>query len=321
MTREDGVARGLFLSLLAMTVAACASAPPDFAFIRGSFAPGRQPDGNSVMLPTSVGYVVIDTGRHREHADKIIDEARSSHVSVAAIINTHWHLDHISGNIALREIYPAAVYSHRPALVDALSGFLARGAEANRRREADPALDPVQREDARTDLATVEAGAKLYPTISVEKSQTITIGGRLLEVHVAQAASAGDLWLYDPAAKLAIAGDLITLPAPFLDTACPSNWRVELDTVLATPFTRLAPGHGRMMTRADVTLYRDAFDALLACASGSATAGSCADQWSEAAAPLLDEATDNVGEARVYAGYYVDNVLRKPGAKPPWCGS
>jgi glyoxylase-like metal-dependent hydrolase (beta-lactamase superfamily II) len=186
-------------------------------------------------------------------------------------------------------------------------------------READPALDPVQREDARIDLATVEAGAKLYPTISVEKSQTITIGGRLLEVHVAQAASAGDLWLYDPAAKLAIVGDLITLPAPFLDTACPSNWRAELDTVLATPFTRLAPGHGRMMARADVTLYRDAFDALLDCASGPAPADACADQWSEDIGPLLDEGSGDVSRAGRLIVYYVEDVLRKEDAEPAWC--
>jgi glyoxylase-like metal-dependent hydrolase (beta-lactamase superfamily II) len=302
-----------------MATVACASAPADFTFIRGSFAPGRQPDGNSVMLPTSIGYVVIDTGRHREHAERIINEARASHVSVAAIFNTHWHLDHISGNIALEEVFPAAVYSNRPALEEALSGFLARGAESNRKRIADPTLDPVQREEARIDLATVEAGAKLYPTISVEEGRTITIGGRPLEIHVVQAASAGDLWLYDPAAKLVIAGDLITLPAPFLDTACPNNWRAELDRVLATSFTQLAPGHGRMMTRADVTLYRDAFAALLDCASGSTTAGICADQWADSAAPLLDEASGDTGQAQAYARYYVENVLRRPGAKPAWC--
>jgi len=313
------MARGLFLSVLMAAVASCATAPADFTFIRGSFTPGRQPDGNSVMLPTPIGYIVVDTGRHREHADRIIDEARANHASVAAIINTHWHLDHISGNIVLQEAFPAAVYSNRPALEEALSGFLARGAESNRQRIADPSLDPAQREEARIDLATVEAGAKLYPTISIEKGRMITVGGRSLEAHVAQAASAGDLWLYDPAAELVIAGDLVTLPAPFLDTACPNNWRAELDAMAMKSFTRLAPGHGRMMTRADVTLYRDAFAAFLDCSSGSTAAESCADQWAKAVTPLLDEASGDAGQAQVYARYYVENVLRKPEAKPAWC--
>ena len=264
--------------------------------------------------------VVVDTGRHRSRADDIIEEAAIKDLPIVAIFNTHWHLDHISGNIALREAFPRAViYSHRPALEDALSGFLARGAESNRRRLADPALDSGAREDARTDLATVEAGARLYPTVSVEAPQTLTIGGSKLEVHVAQAASAGDLWLYDPAAKLAIAGDLITLPAPFLDTACPKNWRAELDAVLATPFDKLEPGHGRTMTRADVTLYRDAFGTLLDCASSPASAEACADQWAKAAAPLLDQSSGGIGEANAYARYYIENVLRKTEAKPAWC--
>jgi glyoxylase-like metal-dependent hydrolase (beta-lactamase superfamily II) len=155
----------------------------------------------------------------------------------------------------------------------------------------------------------------------VEAPQTLTIGGRTLEVHVAQAASAGDLWLYDPAARLVIAGDLITLPAPFLDTACPRNWRAELDTLLATPFEQLAPGHGRMMTRADVALYRDAFGALLDCAGAATPAQSCAEQWAKAAAPLLGEGSGDTGQANAYARYYVENVLRKPDAKPAWCNA
>jgi glyoxylase-like metal-dependent hydrolase (beta-lactamase superfamily II) len=316
------MARGLFLSVLMLAVA-CVSAPApqaEFSFIRGSFASGRQPDGNTVLLKTSAGHVVVDTGRHREHADRIIEQATAGGEFVAAIVNTHWHLDHISGNIALREAFPrVAIYSNRPALEEALSGFLARGAESSRKRLADPALDPTQREEARIDLATVEAGSRLYPTVSMGRTQTLAIGGRRLEVHVAQAASAGDLWLYDPAAKLAIAGDLITLPAPFLDTACPKNWRIELDTVLATPFDQLAPGHGRMMTRADVTLYRDAFGALLDCASSPASAEACADQWAKAAVPLLDESSGGIGQANAYARYYVENILRKPDAKPAWC--
>ena len=316
------MARGRFLVVLAAMAAACADvpAPSEFTFVRGSFAPGRQPDGNSVMLNTSIGYVVIDTGRHREHVDKIIDQAAASHTSIAAIFNTHWHLDHITGNIGLQEAFPSvAVYSNRPALEEALSGFLARGAESNRRRLADPDLDSVQREEARLDLATVEAGARLYPTVSIEQRRTMTIGERVLEMRVAQAASAGDLWFYDQAANLVIAGDLVTLPAPFLDTACPKNWRKELDAIVATRFDQLAPGHGRMMTRADVALYRDAFGALLDCAAGSTAAGDCADQWARAAAPLLDDSSGDVRQANAYARYYVENVLRKPEAEPAWC--
>jgi glyoxylase-like metal-dependent hydrolase (beta-lactamase superfamily II) len=328
--RECAVkARDLVLAFL-IGCAAC-STPPQIAtdsdgveqgahFIRGTFATRRQPDGNTVVLDTLSGLVVFDTGRHKAHVDQIIAYARSRGRPVVAIFNSHWHLDHISGNPALRDAFPgAAVYANDPALSEALAGFLARGAETNRKRLTDPALDPGQREDARTDLATVEAGARLRPSVSIEKRQTLSIDDRMLEVHVARAATAGDLWLYDARAKLVIAGDLVTLPAPFLDTACPDVWKAEFDSVLAKPFERLAPGHGRAMSRREVMLYRDAFVSLLDCAASPSEPASCARAWATSIAPLLDDVNADTGQAEAFAGYYVSNLLRKPETRPAWC--
>ncbi|MEQ1782406.1 MAG: MBL fold metallo-hydrolase [Hyphomonadaceae bacterium] len=264
--------------------------------IRGTFAAGRQPDGNTVILSSADGLIVFDTGRHAAHTQKIVDIAHARGQQIAAIINSHWHLDHISGNIALRRLWPgAAVYSNEAALTEALGSFLKRGLEANRKMLADPATTGGLAEDLRADIATVEQGDRLHPTTSIAAARDITIGGRTLQLHAANATSAGDVWLYDPISKLVATGDLVTLPAPFLDTACPAMWRLALDNVLATPFDRAIPGHGREMTRADVTLYRDAFNALLDCA---------------AAAPLLDDQSGDAGQAVAYAGYYVENILR-----------
>jgi glyoxylase-like metal-dependent hydrolase (beta-lactamase superfamily II) len=313
---------GLALCGACSTESAAASDPDNVGssahFIRGASAPGRQPDGNTVVLDVKGGLVVFDTGRNAAHAQNIIDYATRRALPVFAIFNSHWHLDHISGDPALRGAFPAtAIYANDPALTEALAGFLARGAETNRRRLADPALDGSQREDAQTDLATVEAGARLHPTVSIEKAQTLSVGGRLLDVHVARAATAGDLWLYDARAKLVIAGDLVTLPAPFLDTACPEAWKAEFGNILAEPFERLAPGHGRVMSRAEVVLYRDAFVALLGCAASASEAPSCAHAWAVSVAPLLDDA--NASQAEPFAGYYVSNLLRKPETRPAWC--
>lgn len=279
--------------------------------IRGSFAPGRQPDGNTVVFSSADGLIVFDTGRHVAHTQKIIDLARARGQRVAAIINSHWHLDHVSGNIALKKLWPdAAVYSNDAALTEALGSFLQRGLEANRKMLADPATTGGLAEDPRADIATVEQGDKLHPTVSIAVARDITTGGRKLQLHAANGASAGDVWLYDPVAKLVATGDLITLPAPFLDTACPEMWRLALEDVLATPFERVVPGHGREMTRADVVLYRDAFNALITCAAGDAPVVACAKAWAVSAAPLLDDASGDAGQAEAYARYYVENILR-----------
>ncbi len=289
--------------------------------IPGGFPPGRQPDGNTIVLNTIDGLVVFDTGRHRFHTQKIIDHATAAKRPVVAIVNSHWHLDHISGNIPLREQFPAAaVYNHGAALENARATFLASGRESNRKLLDDPATTPEIIDEITIDAATVDQGEKLLPTISIESDRSLIIGGRRLEVHVAKGASDGDIWIYDPAAKLVMTGDLITFPAPFLDTPCPKAWSEGLDAVLATPFVRAVPGHGRELTRGEVTLYRDAFNALVDCAKGQAEPIACADAWATSAAPIQENPENDFRYARGMSRNYVENVLRKDGIRKD-CGA
>ena len=316
---------GAILALVATAAWAQKDAPPvalspDVTMIPGSFERGRQPDGNSVVFEGRDGLLVVDTGRHGWHRDRIAAFAKARGRAIAAIINTHWHLDHTSGNIALKAAYPAAkVYGTR-AIDGALTGFLADGASNGRAALAGGKLDPITVEEIETDLATIAAGAKLQPDIVVERSGTMSIAGRPLEVHVAaNAATAADLWLYDRATGIAVVGDLVTLPAPFLDTACPEGWRTALGEVAATPFTTLVPGHGAPMTRAQFATYRAAFDAVLDCAATETATPVCADAWVEAVTPLL--ANDERGQraARAMTEYYVAQVLRADGGKRKYC--
>jgi len=279
--------------------------------ISGAISSGRQPDGNTVVLASDAGLIVFDTGRHADHVQKIVDLAQARGQPVAAIINSHWHLDHVSGNIPLRKMWPGAVvYSHSGALTDALGGFLARGREANLKRLADPETSAALAEDLRGDIATVEQGGALLPTVAIASRRTLDIGGRRLDLRTAAAASAGDIWLYDATTQTLAAGDIVTLPAPLMDTACPSLWRAALDEILHAPFRTLIPGHGRAMTRAEVQLYSDAFDAFVACGAGEAPVADCATAWTATVQPLLDPATGDAAKAQAYATYYVGNVLR-----------
>ena len=94
--------------------------------------PDRGPDGNTVLLTGPSGLVVVDTGRHAWHSDAILAFARDRRLAITAIVNTHWHLDHSSGNVRLKAAHPAAkVYTTRA--VDAAiapGGFLARNLDA-----------------------------------------------------------------------------------------------------------------------------------------------------------------------------------------------
>ena len=161
----------------------------------------------------------------------------------------------------------------------------------------------------------MDQGEKLKPTRSIEQAQTITIGGRKLKLHAARGASDGDIWVLDPTSATVMTGDLVTLPAPFLDTPCPAAWSQALEEILETPFTRAVPGHGREMTRAGIVLYRDAFNALIACAGGPAEPLACADAWETAVSSLQEDPDTDARYARGMARNYVENVLRKNGVR------
>ena len=227
-------------------------------FRAGAFAPGRQPDGNSLLLRGRTGWIAIDTGRHAAHAQAIADAARASGRPIVAIVNTHWHLDHVAGNVLLREAYPRAEVHASRRIERELHGFLddyRRQLEALLRDRPDDAQAP----DWRAELARSAAGPALLPTQPVTAPGERRVDGRTLVLGlVGDAVSGGDVWVLDRSTGTLAAGDLVTLPVPFLDTACPEGWTRALSALAALPFERLVPGHGEPMTRAGFERYRRA---------------------------------------------------------------
>ncbi len=57
------------------------------------------PDGNSIILDAPDGLIVFDTGRHPEHRTSNPRLRQERGRPVAAIVNSHWHLDHTTGNL------------------------------------------------------------------------------------------------------------------------------------------------------------------------------------------------------------------------------
>ena len=152
-------------------------------------------------------------------------------------------------------------------------------------------------------------------------SGTIALGGRPLRINLAlDAATAGDVWLYDEESRVAVLGDLVTLPAPFLDTACPEGWKVALQQVADTPFELAIPGHGDPMTRAQFQLYQAAFDAFLVCAGSARPQGECASDWADSIRTLLADDPAEQQRARGMAAYYVD-MLRANDGRSIFCES
>jgi glyoxylase-like metal-dependent hydrolase (beta-lactamase superfamily II) len=292
---------------------------PGVWMIPGGIRTNRQPDGNSVIFEAPDGLIVVDTGRHAWHREAILSLARAQKKDIVAIVNTHWHLDHVSGNPDLRAAYPGLRVYSSAAIDDALTGFLRASAADSAAYLDDPEIPEETRADIRADLLTIENGAALKPDVVISASGTTTFGGLALSVSlVPDAVTAGDVWLYDPKRRVAVLGDLVTLPAPFLDTACPQGWKAALDEVAATPFEVAIPGHGLPMSRAQFLLYQAAFEAFIACSATTVAGDDCAARWSDSISPLLGDDPLEHKRARGMAVYYVD-LLRDGGGRSKHC--
>ena len=142
--------RSLLIVLLAQAVtspqqpapAAPVEVAPGVHLIRTTGVQGRGPDGNTVIFEAPDGLVVVDTGRHTSLSDAILAFAREQNRPIVAIVNTHWHLDHNSGNRRLKAAFPNAKV-HTSAAVDRAvgpGGFLDRNLQDVLKMASDTSL-------------------------------------------------------------------------------------------------------------------------------------------------------------------------------------
>jgi glyoxylase-like metal-dependent hydrolase (beta-lactamase superfamily II) len=304
---------------------AAATQPEEVAhgvwLVPGAILPDRQPDGNTVIFAAPDGLLVVDTGRHAWHRAAIESLAHAQRAPIIAIVNTHWHLDHVSGNPELRKAYPALRVYASDAIDGAIAGFFPASVQESAAYVDDPQLPQATRDDIRGDLQTIESAAALKPDEVIGASGDRTLGGRALRLNLAtDAATAGDVWIYDAQSRVVVLGDLVTLPAPFLDTACPEGWKHALRQVAATPFQLAIPGHGAPLTRDGFERYRVAFEAFIACSDSARTAADCASDWTDSIGSLLGEEPRERQQAQEMAEYYV-GMLRTNGGRSPFCES
>lgn len=286
---------------------------PGVWLIPGGFLPGRQPDGNTIVFEGATGLVVMDTGRHAWHRDAIIGFARERKRPVVAIVNSHWHLDHTSGNEAIKRAWPQAKVYASGAL-DRIVRDVWPGSTANLQAYlASGKAPPDLAEDLRGDIHAQTHPDAMRADVTIAASGAREIAGRPFDVHLAaNAATDGDVWLFDPRTRVLAAGDLVTFPVPFLDTACVAGWRAALKEIEAAPFDVLVPGHGEPMDREHFVSYRAAFEDYAACARSTADKSQCAAKWISATTQSND------ARAREMAEDYVD-LLRRGGGNSALC--
>ena len=299
----------ILIAGLAAPAASAAPLPAGIHLIPGAVPLDSGPDGNTAVLDAPQGLIVFDTGRHPEHAQAILDYAKARHRPIAAIVNSHWHLDHTTGNWDIRQAYPRVQVYASNALKGALVTFLADGKANAAKALADPKTTAAARDQILRGRSVLDHPERIEPNRIVAKSGRMAIASRMLDVHLARfAASEGDVWIYDPKTRVAMVGDLVVDIVPFMDTACADGWSKALDEVAKVPFTALIPGHGPVMSRADFSAWRTAYDNFVKCGHSTVNKKQCVEGWLGDAARFIDAGhTDYVRDA---ADYYLTTRLR-----------
>ena len=299
--------RAVALGLILFGLSGATAEP--YHFIPGAVPLDSGPDGNTIVLDAPRGLIVFDTGRHPEHAQAIMDYAKVRHRPIAAIVNSHWHLDHTTGNWDIRQAYPHVDVYASGALKGALETFLADSKANAEKMLADPKTTPAARDQILRGRAVLDHPERIAPNHVIARSGRMTIAGRSLGVHLAKfAATEGDVWLYDAKSRTVIAGDLVVGLVPFMDTACAEGWSRALGEIARLPFTTLIPGHGDPMTRADFLLWRSAYDNFVDCGHSTRPGKECIQGWSRDAAKFIDAAHKDYANGA--AGYYLQTRLR-----------
>jgi quinoprotein relay system zinc metallohydrolase 1 len=180
---------------------------------------------NIVILDTSAGAVIVDTGPSKRFGEQLAAVAKElTGKDIARVYLTHIHPDHVFGNQAFK----------REAL--AATEGVAKGLKAM----GDGYADAMYRIAGDWMRGTEVVLPGTVVTTGVED-----FGNRRLRLLAMRGHTASDLVLFDERSGFLIAGDLVFLDrAPTTPNANLEHWRIALANLGGIPHRRLVPGHG-----------------------------------------------------------------------------
>jgi len=157
-------------------------------------------------LAAPTGWSSSITGRH-PCSGKRSWRWRGEDAAIVAIVNTHWHLDHVSGNPGLRRRVsgPACLCDRRDRR--RARRFLAQSAKDAAAYLDDPQIPQAMRDDIRRTCSRSRTVANLKPDVVLDASGDRSLAAvRSRFTAWRMRVTAGDLWLYDAANRLAVLG-------------------------------------------------------------------------------------------------------------------
>lgn len=183
---------------------------------------------NLAFVVGGTSVAVIDSGGSARQGQALMETIRArTPLPVSHVVNTHVHPDHLLGNVAFRSP-DTTILGH--------ANLPRRLAEAG----------PYYLANLRRLLGEVLDGTELVPpTLTVDASMTIDVGGRSLHLRAWPTAHTDtDLTVLDGTTGTLFAGDLLFMERiPVVDGSL-LGWLAAMDELTRLPATRVVPGHG-----------------------------------------------------------------------------
>jgi cyclase len=173
---------------------------------------------------TSDGVILIDSGLPQDFSEIQRLVATVTDSPVRYVLNTHHHNDHTGGN----------------------AQYL-------------PLAEIIAHENARDQM--VRGNRDGLPNVVFTDETVVYLGGvEVRAYHMGTGHTNADAVVYFPDLRTVYGGDLLHGLAPYIDYGnggSSKGWVAALNNMLALPFDTAVPGHGAIMSRDDVTAFRD----------------------------------------------------------------
>jgi cyclase len=295
-------------------------------------APAYKVNCNAAIIESDDGVMVVDTHSKPTAARVVMAHLRElTPKPVRYVVNTHFHWDHWHGNEAYPAAYPDAEIVSNQITREAMvrKGLKRIGdhvrsmpAEIARLRAEAAAAAPGHRARLERDLrlaeaylAEVTALSPALPTIAFERTMTLYRRDREIQLlHLGRAHTEGDVFVYLPKEKVVITGDAVIGWTPYMGDGYPEEWAATLDRLAALDFTHIIMGHGAVVGRDWLRVFRgyvhDMVQAVRREVAAGATLEEVKQRVTAALAPVYEKPFSAYGEYRPWRTGLAANVER-----------
>jgi glyoxylase-like metal-dependent hydrolase (beta-lactamase superfamily II) len=272
---------------------------------------------NAALIINDSGVIVIDSHSSPASSATLIDAVKSlTDKPIRYVINTHWHVDHHSGNEAYleddatnvdiiahehtREDIPTLgrgqyeqTAPYRTMPLDGAAETLQKGTAANGEPLTDPQRHAIEKFHAAQEdfIATGEAFEFTLPNLTIDKSLTLYGDPYTVQVmYLYPAHTRGDVVVYVPQQKVLIVGDLLTKPILWNWASYPQDYIKTLTALEALDIDKILIGHGGpiLVGKDYLTTVRQVMESMVAFSKAAQGEGLSVGQAVEKAASDID---------------------------------